>query len=315
MAEEIITSSHWLAITNPTAGKRKFEKQSKFVLSELDRARIPYTFKVTEYSGHAIEIAHHYTKKGCVNFLIMGGDGSVSEVINGIFSAEPEDSSKIKIAILPRGTGNDWGRFWNLKKNDKKSMKVFFGGKTKLIDIGKADYLNENNHKMEHFFINSIGFGLDAEVVAVTHSMKKYVGSFSLLYAVALLSAVFRYKSTPAQIKINGSTKDLKLFTMNIANGPYTGGGIKQNPFATPCDGIFDMMMVEKPTIKDILSALPLIFKDKLSQQPVIQNFQTKMVSVKTKKPIPVEADGILIPHAHNCSVSILPGAIQMIVP
>ena len=52
----------------------------------------------------------------------------------------------------------------------------------------------------------------------------------------------------------------MKLFTMNIANGCYSGGGIKQNPSALPYDGVFDMMMVEKPTFSDIITALPLIF-------------------------------------------------------
>lgn len=315
MSEEIITSHHWLVITNPTAGKRKFQEQSKFVLSELEKARIPYIFKVTEYSGHAIEIARYYAKRDCVNFLILGGDGSVSEVVNGIFSAAPDDTSKIKIAILPRGTGNDWGRFWKLRKNDKESMKVFLNGKTKLIDIGKVDFLDENKEEMEHFFINSIGFGLDAEVADLTHRLKKYVGSFSLLYAIALILAVFRYKSTPSQLKINGETTNIKLFTMNIANGPFTGGGIKQNPFALPYDGIFDMMVVEKPKVTDIFRALPLIFNDKLSKLPIIKSSQTKEVSINTEKPILVEADGIIIPHAHKCNVSIIPDAIQMIVP
>ena len=315
MSEEIITANHWLVITNPTAGKRKFQEQSKFVLSELEKARIPYIFKVTEYSGHAIEIARYYAKRDCMNYLILGGDGSVSEVINGIFSAEPEDTSRIKIAIIPRGTGNDWGRFWKLRKNDKESMKVFFSGKKRLIDVGKIDFLDENNQETEHFFINSIGFGLDAEVADLTHRLKKYTGSFSLLYTLALLLAVVRYKSTPVQVEFNGSSVNLKLFTMNIANGPFTGGGIKQNPFALPYDGTFDMMMVEKPTLRDIFTALPLIFNDKLSKLPIIQSSQSKEIAIKTEKTILVEADGIIIPNAHNCKVTILSDAIQMIVP
>lgn len=315
MSEEIITSNHWLVITNPTAGKRKFREQSKYVLSKLEKARIPYIFKVTKYSGHATEIARYYAKRNCLNYLIMGGDGSVNEVINGIFSANPDNTSNIKIAILPRGTGNDWGRFWNLKKNHKESMKVFLNGKKRLIDIGKVDFYDENNQETEHFFINSIGFGLDAEVVATTHRLKKYVGSFSFLYTISLLIAVFRHKSTPAQLEIDGESINLKLFTMNIANGPYTGGGIKQNPFALPYDGIFDMMMAEKPTVKDIFSAIPLIFNDKLSQLPFIKSLQSKEVIIKTEKPILVETDGVIIPNAHNCKVTILPEAIQMIIP
>lgn len=315
MSEEIITSNHWLVITNPTAGKRKFQEQSKFVRSQLDKAQIPYIFKVTEYSGHAIEIARFYAKRDCLNFLILGGDGSVSEVINGIFIAAPEDTSKIKIAILPRGTGNDWGRFWKLKKNDKESMKVFFTGKSKLIDIGQIEYFDKNREENTRFFINSIGFGLDAEVADLTHRLKKYMGSFSLLYTLALILAVFKYKSVKASLILDEEERPVNLFTMNIANGPYTGGDIKQNPFALPYDGIFDMMLVEKPTAKDIITALPLMFNGKLTQHPVIQTLQAKEIDIQIEKEILVEADGIILLHAHNCKVSILPDAIQMIIP
>lgn len=315
MPEQNISPHHWLVITNPTAGKRQFRIQSKFVKNELEKAGIPFIFKLTEYSGHAIKIAKHYTENGCLNFLILGGDGTISEVINGIFAAKSEDSASIKIAILPRGTGNDWGRFWKITKNSQASIDVFFKGKTQLIDIGKIDYRNGNNQKDEHFFINSIGFGLDAEVVAMTHKLKKYFGSFSLLYTIALVAAVFKYKPFPAQLKINDIEINKKLFTMNIANGPYTGGGIKQNPFALPYDGVFDMMVVGKPTFKDIVTALPKIFNGKLYYHPVIETFQTKEVKVKVAADIPVEADGIILHSTHNCVVSIIPNAIQMIVP
>ncbi|NLO71694.1 MAG: diacylglycerol kinase family lipid kinase [Porphyromonadaceae bacterium] len=315
MSEEIITSNHWLVITNPTAGKRRFKEQSKYICSELEKAQVPYIFKVTEYSGHAIEIARYYARRNCLNFMILGGDGSVSEVINGIFAAEPENSSEIRIAIFPRGTGNDWGRFWKLKKNDRESLKVFFKGKTKLIDIGQIEYQNKNSEQNFYYFINSVGFGLDAEVVDLTHRLKKYLGSFSLLYTIALLLAVFRYKTTNSTLEINDKSYPLRLFTMNIANGPYTGGGIKQNPFALPYDGVFDMMIAEKPSFKDIITALPLIFNGSLTKHPVIKTLQTKEILIQVEKEIKVEADGIIVPNAHNCRVSILPEAIRMIVP
>ncbi len=315
MSEEIITSNHWLVITNPTSGKRKFQEQSKYVLSELDKSNIPYIFKLTEYSGHAVEIVRFYAKRGCINYMILGGDGSVSEVINGIFAAEPENTAAIKIAVIPRGTGNDWGRFWGLKKNNRESMKIFRKGNCKLIDIGKIDITESNNQSKSHYFINSVGFGLDAKVVELTHRMKKYLGSFSLLYTLALLLAVFRYKSTPAQLTMNDKTREVTLFTMNIANGPFSGGGIKQNPFALPYDGIFDMIVVEKPSLMNILTALPLIFNGKLTQLPFVQSSQTKEIRIKTEKNILVEADGIIVPEGHTCRVSIIPDAIQMIVP
>lgn len=316
MSEEIITPKHWLIITNPRAGKRQFTGQVNYVKSELAKAGIPHIFKITEYSGHAIEIAKQYTRRGCMNFLVLGGDGSISEVVNGIFLAEPDDTANMKIALIPRGTGNDWGRYWKLRKNDVKSMAIFLKGKSQIIDIGKINYRTADNQESNHYFVNSVGFGLDAEVVDLTHKLKKWLGSYSFLYAVSLILTVFSYKSVPAKITINKETvMPLRLFTMNIANGPYSGGGIKQNPTAVPYDGIFNMMVVEKPTIGDIFRVLPLIFSDNLTNHRAIRSFIAKQIDVRIEKGMPVEADGILVPNAHNCMISILPAALKMIVP
>ena len=307
--------NHWIVITNPRAGKRKLPVQRKFILSELKKARISHTFIETEYAGHAIKIARENAEKGYQNFLVLGGDGSISEVINGIFSADIQDTSNIKIALIPRGTGNDWGRFWKLKKDDKHSFSVFLEGKTRLIDIGKIFYRADNEDK-NHYFINSVGFGLDAKVADLTHTLKKYVGSFSLLYTLALLIAVFRYKSTPAQVKIDNQEKNIALFTMNIANGPYSGGGIKQNPDAVPYDGIFDMILVEKPTLKEILSVLPHIFSGKITRFPIVQSFKAQEISIHSQDTgLFAEADGIVLKNTGQSQISILPDAIQMIMP
>ena len=102
---------------------------------------------------------------------------------------------------------------------------------------------------------------------------------------------------------------------MNIANGSYSGGGIRQNPSALPYDGFFDMIMVSKPNSWDIITALPLIFNGRITKHPSIKSFRTNLVDVNCSENTAVEADGIIVPNAHNCEVSILPQAIRMIVP
>ena len=132
--------------------------------------------------------------------MVLGGDGTMSEVTNGIFSARVDKTSDIKIALIPRGTGNDWGRFWGLTADYKKSIEVFLKGKTQTIDIGKVEYDMEGE-KESHFFINSIGLGLDAAVVNLTHRLKEIFGSHSFMYSVSLLLAVFSYR--PHKVKIH----------------------------------------------------------------------------------------------------------------
>jgi diacylglycerol kinase (ATP) len=309
-----ITPQHWAIIINPKSGKKRFRQQRKYLFLVLKHAGIQFDYRTTRFAGHAIKIARYFAEKNYKNFLILGGDGTMSEVINGIFSADIEDTHSLKFALIPRGTGNDWGRFWGLTTDYKKSIEVFLKGNLQPIDIGKVEYEMEGA-KESHFFINSVGLGLDAAVVNLTHRLKEIVGSHSFLYTVALLGAVFTYRPHKSRIYAEERTISESMFTMNVANGCYSGGGMKQNPHALPYDGLLDVMMAKKPTFIDIIGALSRAFNGKLLEHPIIESFQTKSLLVQCDKNALMEADGIIVNGASPYRISIIPNAIQMIVP
>ena len=309
-----ITPLHWAIIINPKSGKKKFRQQRKYLFLALKHAGIEFDYRLTKFAGHASKIARYFVEKNYKNIMVLGGDGTMSEVINGIFSANIEDTSSLKIALIPRGTGNDWGRFWGLTRDYNKSIDVFFKGKTQPIDIGRVEYDMEGI-KESHFFINSIGLGLDAAVVNLTHRLKSVLGSHSFLYTLALLGAVFTYKAHKVRIFSEERNITDGMFTMNVANGCYSGGGMKQNPNAVPYDGLLDVMMAKKPTLWDILTALLRIFNGKLLEHPVIESFQTQSLLVQCDKAALLEADGIIVNGFSPYKISIIPNAIQMIVP
>ena len=120
-----ITSQHWAIIINPKSGKKKFRLQRKYLFQVLKHHNIQFDYRVTRFAGHASKIAKYFVEKQYKNIMVLGGDGTMSEVTNGIFSAQVETTSDIKIALIPRGTGNDWGRFWGLTADYKKSIDVF----------------------------------------------------------------------------------------------------------------------------------------------------------------------------------------------
>ena len=309
-----ITPQHWAIIINPKSGKKNFRQQRKYLFLTLKHAGIQFDYRITRFAGHAIKIARLFAEKKFQNFMVVGGDGTMSEVINGIFSANIEFTHSLKIALIPRGTGNDWGRFWGLSRDYNHSIEVFLLGKTQFIDIGKVEYELEGE-KQTRFFINSVGLGLDATVVNITHRLKKYVGSHSFLYTVALLCAVFTYRAHKILIRSKTNNLDENMFTMSIANGSYSGGGMKQTPKALPYDGLLDVMMAKKPGFFDIIGGLLRLFNGKLLEHPVIISFQTQSLLIDCHKNALMEADGILVNGTSPYSVRIIPGAIQMIVP
>ncbi len=305
-------------IINPKSGKSRYRRQRLYLFHLLKQRKQPFTYKVTQYAGHAVELARELVENGHNQILVLGGDGTLSETIDGIMHAQisNEQRQNITFGLMPRGTGNDWGRFWQLTRDYKKSLDVFFNtGKQQPIDIGCLT-LWRNGQEEKHYFINSVGFGIDAKTCQRAQILKYYVGSHGLNYFFGLLSAIFTHKSIPVTLtNDNGLTISDRLFTMNIGNGPFSGGGIRQNPDADPRDGVFHAMFVAHPTVKLILSAIPNLFNGKLKEVSFIRNFTAQSVNIQTDKHIIIEKDGILIDSCGPYKVDIMPSALKMIVP
>ena len=303
-------------IINPMSGKRAFRHQRLYLFRLLKEKDIPFEYRVTKYAGHATEIAREMVEKGIRKVLVLGGDGTMSEVVNGLMSANVPDRESIQFGLMPRGTGNDWGRFWGLTRDHHKSLDVFFNhGKAQPIDIGDLIYYR-NGEEHHQYFANSVGMGIDAFTVARAHVMKYYLGSHSILYFFALLSAVFRWKAMPLPLRTDdGFSLNENLFTMNIGNGPYSGGGIRQNPEADPRDGIFHAMFVKQPTFSQLCKAIPKLFNGQLTSLPFIYTYTAKEVELLTKEHVGFELDGILLDACGPFKVRLIPHALQMIVP
>ena len=301
-------------IINPKSGKRAFRRQRIYLWKLLRKRREPFVYRVTKYAEHAIELARELVERGCDEILVLGGDGTLSEVINGIMRADiPEEQrAQICFGLMPRGTGNDWGRFWGLTKDYKKALDRFFNGKKQPLDIGCITYWR-NGIVHHRYFINSVGFGVDSLTCQWATTLKYYIGSHHVNYFFALLAAICVHKSQKIELIVDGKTivNDM-LFTMNIGNGPFSGGGIKQNPDADPRDGVFHSIFVRTPTFLQVLKAIPRLFNGRLTDLNFVHTFVGKEVEVNTRKHLMFEADGILENIMGPCRITCLHNALSM---
>ena len=301
-------------IINPKSGKRAFRRQRIYLWKLLRQRREPFVYRVTKYAEHAIELGRELVERGCDEILVLGGDGTLSEVINGIMRADilEEQRAKISFGIMPRGTGNDWGRFWGLTKDFKKSLNRFFNGEKQPLDVGCVTYWR-NGIVHHRYFINSVGFGVDSLTCQWATTLKYYIGSHHVNYFFALLAALCVHKSQKIELIVDGKTivNDM-LFTMNIGNGPFSGGGIKQNPDADPRDGVFHSIFVRTPTFLQVLKAIPRLFDGRLTDLDFVHSFVGKEVEVNTRKHLMFEADGILENIMGPCRITCLHNALSM---
>lgn len=300
-------------IINPKSGKRAFRAQRIYLWKLLRKRHEPFAYRVTKYAGHAIELARELAEKGYDEILVLGGDGTLSEAVNGIMrsSLTAERKAKIQLGLMPRGTGNDWGRYWNLDKNFKESLRRFFEGEGHPIDIGCVTYWR-NHIEHRRYFVNSVGFGVDPLCCKKAETLKYYLGSHHVNYLLGLIGAVATHKAQHMILKVDSKeVANDRLFTMNIGNGPFSGGGIRQNPEADPTDGVFHSMFVRKPTLKQIIRALPKLYNGRLTELPFISPVCGSEIEINCRKHILFEADGILENIIGPCKVTCIHHAMQ----
>ncbi len=303
----------WGVIANPYSGTRQLRTDWAKIVRLLKRAEIEFDHRATEYAGHAVELARKFVEDGVKNILVVGGDGTLNEVVNGIFTADVDDRSDVSLALIPYGTGNDWARYWGLLKSRRKMSERLYDREKVKIDVGYLDY-TKNGEPHRQYFINGVGFGFDAKVCELTNRLKQKIGGNSMVYTLCLILAVFNFKSEVMTLTSDNETIEEDIFTISVGNGCYSGGGLKQTPDSDPTDGVFNITSIKRPTVMKILFGLKELFAGRLDKHPLAIPFVTKKFEVKTSPNILIETDGVLINGDGDYKISIIHNAISMIV-
>ncbi len=301
----------WRAILNPYAGEKRLKKDLKKILACAEGFGLKVDWVWTQYKGHASKIAQESVENGCMNLLVFGGDGTLNEVVNGIFCSSIENKSDVCIALVPYGTGNDWGRFWGIGRNIEQSLGVLKKGKEQLVDVGKATLSGKTS-----YFLNAIGMGFDAQVLKLASTIKNHFLKGGWIYSLAVFIAVFIHKSIKMSIFCDKqNVLNERVYTISVGNGCYTGGGLKQTPDALPNDGFFHVTVVKKLSFKAIVLAVKHLFFGNLLDHSCVESYKTKRFVVKSDKSIEIEADGVQLEAHSDIDVEVIPSALRFLIP
>ncbi len=163
----------WFVIVNPNAGRQKGSRDWPGIARLLTESGIGYIPSFTEKRGHAMELAGSCIREGFSKIIVAGGDGTLNEVVNGIYSQTLRDPSEITLAMIPLGTGNDWCRMFHITEEYHQAVEVILQGKEFLQDLGIIEFINPEGQKEKRYFANIAGMGFDALVLKKTNQDKE----------------------------------------------------------------------------------------------------------------------------------------------
>ncbi len=315
MAETIHKiTEQWLVLVNPNAGTRKGEKDWLEISRHLIEANINFREIFTNHKEHAIAVTSRHIKKGFRKFIVVGGDGTLNEVVNGIFLQKKIPTEEFIIAMIPVGTGNDWCRMFSVPFDYKEAVALIKQQKTFIQDIGKINYFSSTKQK-RRFFINVAGMGYDAIVAEKTNRDKARGRGGPMVYLKNLFTSLLFYKHSNTEIFVDNGKDGCSCQTFSLSVGicKYNGGGMKQLPAAIPDDGLLDMTLIKKLGKFTVLKEVKNLFDGSFINHPKVKTFTGKHFKITSTPKIFLEADGESLGHS-PFEFEIIPKSLNVIV-
>jgi YegS/Rv2252/BmrU family lipid kinase len=308
---ESINGENWIVIVNPNAGSRKGKKDWDVISALLKNYSIKYEAYFTGGKRHAIEITCRVITEGYRKIIVVGGDGTMNEVINGIFTQNVCHSREITVAMITVGTGNDWGRMFGIPQDYEGAIKLIINSRICLQDAGVVTYFH-GTEKGKRYFLNIAGLGFDALVVRRTNRAKDRGRSNKTIYYWTLLRSLFSYSHTSTDVVIDGRRIENDTFSISLGIGRYSGGGMMQTPNAITDDGLFDITIIKKMRKGEMIRSLKMLYDGSILTHRKTEGYTGKNIKIDSDPLIHVEADGESLGHS-PIEFDIIPDSINVI--
>lgn len=254
---------------------------------------IHYTKAVTKKRGHATNLVQKAVKEGFRKIICAGGDGTANEMVNGIISQNFVDPLDIILAVIPLGTGNDWGLSAGFTKDREDMIKAIKKGNVIIQDVCKATFTKVDGSTISRHFMNVAGTGYDAEVLFKTEKMKEIGRKGKWLYSMNIFTSLFSFTPTLTTISVNGNEiiKE-KALSINIGIGKYNGGGLMQVPHAVIDDGELALTFIGDIGRLGIIRHSGKLKKGDIAKVKKVQLLKGKNISIASERTMLFEADG-----------------------
>lgn len=224
-------------LINPAAGGGKSVNTLTERIRKAGEARGErYHIHITTHVGDATEqvraLCAEASAEDPIRFYACGGDGTLSEVANGM-----ADCPHAELGLIPCGTGNDFVR--NFTEND-----LFFDIEAQMDGTAAPiDMLSLG----DRLCINMINVGFDCEVVCKKDEYnRKPHFPHKLAYIVGVASTFFRMPGLRGRVRVDGGEEtEIPMQLTTMANGCFCGGGFRSNPRATLQDGTIDVLQID----------------------------------------------------------------------
>jgi diacylglycerol kinase (ATP) len=287
-------------VVNPAAGGGRAAK----ALPELERLVAPMwaQFHQTQFAGHATQLVQ--TLPPLEPVIVVGGDGTLHEVIRGVLDGKTH--SQRPIGLIPLGTGDDFARGVGIPiYNLPAALEVVKRAQVRWFDAARIG---------QRSFLNGFGAGFDAQVARTVKTTPLWLHG-SLRYLLAIVEELRRLQPQPVKIFADGVLiHDGAALLVAVMNLVGYGGGLKINPNANGADGLLEVVVGGRFSRLGTLGILPRLAQGKHLGHPQVQVYAAKTIRLEWHNIMPAHVDGELLEPARVFELEVVPKAVGIYV-
>ena len=280
-----------LLIVNPRSANGSTGRRWPAIEGKLRSLLPPFDVAFSERPLHATAIAREATGRyGCI--ALVGGDGTVNEVANGLVADDRPLRPDLTLGIIPRGTGADFVRTLGIPRDLEGAAERLARGKVLEIDVGKVRYRSPDGSETVRYFLNEGEIGMGAAASdRVNRSSKRLGGRLSFLRAT--LITALSYRPHLVNLSLDGAPAQQMLLTnVWLANGQYSGGGIRMAPRARLDDGLLDVVCIGKLSRLQTVIFLPKLRSGAFIDLPQVTYLTARRIEAESEVPVLIEVEG-----------------------
>jgi len=301
--------SHTVFLVNPASangstGRRWPELARRAAAAGLEGATL-----FSERQGHLAELAREAALDGAELLVVVGGDGSVNEVVNGLAGLGRQPA----VAVVPRGTGWDFSRTFGIPRKIDDAVQIALQGDVRTIDLGRASYRAWDGSDATAWFANVASAGMSGAIAKRANETTKALGG-KASYLWATFAVFSGWEATEIAVAVDGERRAGPMFDVVIANGRFFGGGLEICPEAEPDDGLFDVLTIGDVTKRDLVQTMPRMYRGTHLPHPKAELLRGSSVTVTSETPLPIELDGEQ-PGTTPVTFEVAAGALRLRVP
>jgi YegS/Rv2252/BmrU family lipid kinase len=295
-------------LVNPAADNGATGRRWPEIANRAAAAGLSGDALLSERPGHLTELARRAADDGAELLIVVGGDGTVYEVVNGVAGR-----TDVELAIVPRGTGRDFVRTYRIPHRLDAALRTARDGRVQEIDLGLARFRSWEGEAAEAYFANIASAGMSGAIAKRANETGKPLGG-KVSYFWATLAVFARWRTSEITVRVENESRRARMHDVVAANGRYFGGGMMIAPEAEPDDGVFDVLLIGNLTKRDLLLTLPKTYRGKHLPHPKAELLRGSTVEIDASEPLPVELDGEQ-PGTTPARFEIIPRALRLRVP